>query len=83
MSKRAYQPIDEHVAAEIAAIHKKYPKLGHHGILSALADQRIKVDPQELEQFMAQHSVAAEKPFKPLKWRGAPSWLGGDPRGDQ
>jgi len=83
MSKQPCQPINDHIAAEIAAIHKKYPKLGHHGILSALEDGGIRVDPQELERFMAERHVEAEKPFKPMKFRGAPSWLGGDPRGDQ
>jgi hypothetical protein len=83
MSKHPYQPIDDHIAGEIAAIHKKYPKLGHHGILSALEDDGIRVDPQELERFMAENHVDAEKPFKPMKFRGAPSWLGGDPRNDQ
>ena len=83
MSKHAYQPIDEHIAGEIASLHKKYPKLGHHGILSALEDDGMRVDPQELERFMAEHHVEAEKPFKRMKFRGAPSWLGGDPRNDQ
>ena len=77
MSRHRYQPIDETVAREITAIHKKHPKLDHHGILSALEDGGIRVGPQELERFMAEHHVEAEKPFRPLKFRGLPRWLGG------
>ena len=77
MSEHSFQPIDEHIANEIASIHKKYPKLGHHGILSALADAGMRVEPKELERFMADNHIEAKKPFKPLKFRGAPGWLGG------
>jgi hypothetical protein len=74
---------DSVVAAKIVELHKKYPKLGHHRIFKALNDEGIKVQPDELEEFPEGKQIQAEKPFKPMKFRGAPSWLGGDPRGDQ
>jgi hypothetical protein len=83
MSRKPYQQIDDAVALRIAAIHDRYPKLGHQGILSALADEDIRIDPRELERFMAERHVKPQAEFKPLKFRGAPTWLGGNPRGDK
>jgi hypothetical protein len=77
-----YVPIDETVAARIQALNEKHPKLGHHGLLKALNDEGIKVHPEELERFMKEHHIAAEKPWRPWRWRGAPGWLGGSPKGD-
>jgi hypothetical protein len=36
---RKYVPINATVAARIVELHTKYPKLGHHGLLSALNDE--------------------------------------------
>ncbi len=73
----SYVPIDAAVAERIHALHKQYPKLGHHGIASALHDEGTKVHPEELDRFMKEHRIAAEKPWRPWRWRGAPGWLGG------
>ena len=74
---RKYVPIDDAVAAQIEALHKKYPKLGHHGILEALKDEGSHVDPAELEDYMSRQHISAEKEFRPLKFKGPPGWLGG------
>ncbi len=77
-SNGPHVPIDESLAEQIRAIHKKYPKLGHHGILSALEDDGIRVDSEELERFMTANRIKAEKPWRPWRWRGLPGWLGGN-----
>jgi hypothetical protein len=77
-----YVAIDETLAAKIVELHKKSPKLGHHGILSALNSEGIKVHPDELEEFMKGNHIEAEKAWRPLRFRGAPGWLGGSPQED-
>ena len=79
MTSRRYHPIDERVAEEIRRLHKRHPKLGHHGLLEALEQAEVHVDPEELERFMKEHRMKAEKPWRPSRWRGLPSWLGGPP----
>ncbi len=77
--KPAYSTIDERVAKEIARLHKRYPKLGHHGLLQALHECDIQVEPPELKQFLKEHGFRAERSWRPWRWRGLPSWLGGPP----
>jgi len=77
-SHAEYIPIDGAVAEEIQALHKRYPKLGHRGLLSALGDSGMRVRPEELDRFMAEHRITAEKPWRPWRWRGLPGWLGGN-----
>ena len=74
-----YVPIDDVVAAKIVELHKKYPKLGAHGLLAALNDDGIKLHPDDLEDFMKGNHIEAEKAWRPLGFRGAPGWLGGRP----
>lgn len=81
MTSRQFDAIDERVAEEIRRLHKRHPKLGDHGLLEALKESDIHVDPEELERFMNEHRIKAEKPWRPWRWRGAPSWLGGSADG--
>ena len=77
MTSSQYEVIDERVAAEIQRLHKRHPKLGHHGLLEALRQSDIHIDPHELERFMKEHHIKAERPWRPLRLRGLPTWLGG------
>src|SRR2546428_12684313 len=77
MTSRQYDAIDELLAAEIKRLHKRYPKLGHDGLLDALVQQNIHVDPQELATFMARQGIKAERIWQPWKWVGLPIWYGG------
>ena len=77
MSDHPSRPIDEEVAAEIKRLHKRHPKLGRHGLLEALKQSGIYVDPDELERFMRANQIKAKRGWRPLRWLGAPSWLGG------
>lgn len=74
---RPYNTIDEETAREIKELHKRHPKLGHHGLLEALKQDGILVDSEELERFMRVNRIKAERFWRPLRWLGAPSWLGG------
>ena len=77
MTSRQYDAIDELLAAEIKRLHKQHPKLGHDGLLDALVQQDIHVDPQELATFMARQGIKAERIWQPWKWVGLPIWYGG------
>ena len=77
MTSRRYQVIDERVATEIERLHKQHPKLGHHGMLDALRQADLHIDPRELERFMKEHRMKPERPWRPLPLRGLPAWLGG------
>jgi len=48
MTTRQYDAIDDRVADEIKRLHKRHPKLGHDGLLHALRQQEIHVDPEQL-----------------------------------
>ncbi len=76
-AKGTHRTIDDRIAGEIRELHKRFPKLGHHGILEALRDDGDRVDPEELKHFLKEHGIRAEKPWRPWRWRGLPSWLGG------
>jgi hypothetical protein len=69
-----YDAIDEKVAAEIKRLHKRHPQLGHHGLLEALEQVDVHVDPEQLERFMADHRIKAERSWRPWKWTGLPRW---------
>jgi hypothetical protein len=60
-SSRKYDRLDENVAALIAKLHRRHPNLGHHGLLHALKDEGIEVDPQELERFMHARDIDGEQ----------------------
>ena len=77
MSEHRHRSIDAEVAAEIKRLHKRHPKLGHHALLEALKQDGILVDSEELERFMRANGIKAERFWRPLRWLGAPSWLGG------
>jgi len=70
MTSRQYDAIDERVADEIKRLHKRHPRLGHDGLLDALVQQDIHVDPEEFGRFMKEHRIRAERPWKPWKWAG-------------
>ncbi len=74
MTSRQYNAIDDRVAAEIKRLHKRHPKLGHHGLLEALQQAGMHVDPEELESFMRQNRIRAERSWQPWKWIGLPIW---------
>jgi hypothetical protein len=73
MTAHQHHQIDEEVAAAIIALHKRHPKLGHHGLLEALKQDGILIDSEELERFMKENHILAKKPWRPWRWRGA-SW---------
>jgi hypothetical protein len=75
MTSRQYHAIDENVAAEIKRLHKRHPKLGHDGLIDALRQEGIHVDPHDLKVFMNEHRLKPERFWRGLSWRGAPSWL--------
>ena len=77
MTSRQYDAIDERVASEIKRLHKRHRKLGHHGLLEALRQADIHVDPKELERFMKQSGIKPQREWRPWRWRGLPAWLGG------
>lgn len=77
MTGHNYRPIDDQVGAAINRLHKRFPKLGHHGLLEALRQDGFHVDPEELKQYMRTHRIKAQRSWRPWKWIGAPSWLGG------
>ena len=77
MTSRDYAAVDEKIAAEIKRLHDRHPKLGHHGLLEALRQVNIHVDPDELERFMKEHRIRAERSWQPWKWIGLPIWYGG------
>ena len=80
MRRHEYDSIDERVAEEIRRLHKRHPRLGHHGLLEALKQADLHVDPEELKRFMKEHRIKADKPWRPWRWRGLPGWLGGPPQ---
>jgi hypothetical protein len=67
MSAR-YQTIDRNVAEAIRKLHKKYPPLGHNGILKTLISEGIKLDPEELKRFLKQRGIKPDRSGSPLKW---------------
>ena len=78
MTSRQYDAIDESVGIEIKHLHKEHPKLGHDGLLDALRQQNIHVDPEELERYMKRNRITAERYWRPWKWVGLRgSWLVG------
>jgi hypothetical protein len=77
MTSRKYDEIDDSVAGMIAELHKKHPKLGHRGIDRALQQSGVHVDPSHLEEFMRTRKIEPQRDWRPWKWSGAPSWLGG------
>jgi hypothetical protein len=64
MTSRRIQPIDEHVAAEIKRLRKKHPKLGHEGLMDALAQSGIRVDEAELKVFLKSQRMKPEAPSR-------------------
>ncbi len=57
MTSRQYNPLDEAVAEEIKRLHKRYPKLGHEGLLDALEQQGIEVDEGEMKNFVRKNKL--------------------------
>jgi glutamyl-tRNA reductase len=77
--RASYRTIDEVVGEEIKRLHERYPKLGHHGLLEALREAGVHVEPEELKRFLKEHGLQAQPSRRPWRWRGLPSWLGGPP----
>jgi hypothetical protein len=73
MTSRQYDAIDERVADMILALHKAHPKLGHHGLLEALKQSDVHVNPKDLDAFMKKKRIKAQRDWRPWKWRG---WTG-------
>ncbi len=73
--RHVFRVIDEALARQIEELHKQYPKLGHHGLLAALEDAGVKVHPEDLERFMQQHHIRAQKPWHPYLRLGLPRWM--------
>jgi transposase len=74
-----YRTIDEEVAKEIGRLHGRYPKLGHHGLAEALREVGLHVEPDELKRFLKDEGLQPARDWRPWRWRGLPSWLGGPP----
>lgn len=77
--KHAYRTIDERVAEQIRRLHGRYPRLGHHGLVEALREAGVHVESAELKRFLKEEGLQAERSWRPWRWRGLPSWLGGPP----
>jgi hypothetical protein len=77
MTSRKYQPIDSNVADEISRLHRRHPKLGHDGLLDALRQAGVEVDPRELEAFMKTRRIKPQPFWRGLSLHGAPPWLVG------
>jgi hypothetical protein len=77
--KPDYQTIDERVAKEIRRLHESYPKLGHRGLAEALREAGFDVEPAELKRFLKEEGLRPERDWRPWRWRGLPSWMGGPP----
>lgn len=75
MTSRQYDAIDEKAAAEIKRLHKEHPKLGHGGLIKALRQANIEVDPNELKLFMRLNNIKPVHEWRPWRWHGAPAWL--------
>lgn len=56
---RKYQYFDEAVAERVVELNKRHPNLGHNGLLNALRDEGIDIDPQDLERFMDAADIEA------------------------
>lgn len=67
---RPYRTIDAATAEEIRVLHERHPKLGRAGLLDLPEQEGKHVDPEELERFMSELGIHAEKPWRPLKFRG-------------
>ena len=74
-----YPTIDERVAKEIRRLHHSCPKLGHHGLAEALRKAGLDVEPAELKRFLKEEGLRPERDWRPWRWRGLPSWMGGPP----
>jgi hypothetical protein len=73
MTGHQIRAIDDEIAAEIRRLHKRHPRLGHHGIFELLEQAGTHVDREDLERFMAENHIRAAKPWRLWRWRGA-SW---------
>ena len=77
--KGSYRTIDERAASEIRRLHHSYPKLGHHGLAEALHEAGLHVEQEELKRFMKEEGLRPARDWRPWRWRGLPSWMGGPP----
>ncbi|MCJ7510755.1 MAG: hypothetical protein MUP14_07715 [Dehalococcoidia bacterium] len=77
--EHTYRTIDERVAKEIKRLHERYPRLGHHALAEALREAGVHVEPEELKRFLKDEGLEPERSWRPWRWRGLPSWLGGPP----
>jgi hypothetical protein len=75
----SYRTIDERAAREIRLLHHSYPKLGHRGLAEALREAGLHVEPEELKRFMKEEGLRPARDWRPWRWRGLPSWMGGPP----
>ena len=57
---RRYDTLDERVAGLILRLHRRHPNLGHNGLLHALTDEGVTIDPRDLERFMEQVNIEGE-----------------------
>ena len=64
MTSRLYDAIDEKVAVEIKRLRKRHPKLGHEGLMNALAQSGIRVDEAQLKRFLKSRKLEPEAPSR-------------------
>ena len=57
---RRYDALDERVARMIFDLHERHPNLGHNGLLKALKQKGVIIDPQHLELFMEDADIEGE-----------------------
>lgn len=57
---RRYDTLDERVALLIVSLHKRHPNLGRKGLIHALKDEGVNIDPQDLERFMEHANIEGE-----------------------
>jgi hypothetical protein len=69
-SRRPSPTIDDKTAHRIRDLHKRHPQLGHHGLFNLLQQEGIHVQQEDLQRFLDEHHIRADKPWRPWKWRG-------------
>src|SRR3990172_11107773 len=66
---RTYSTIDEETGRHVRELHKRHPKLGHHGLLNILHQEGYDVDAEELEEFMRNHKMQPGLVRRTWGWR--------------
>ena len=72
-----YATIDEGLARQIRRLHERHPHLGDEGLRTALEQNGIHVDEQELKRFVRLNKLAPGLTARPSLARVARRWIDG------